>query len=44
MDSLLSLELIRHQISINYWGDFESLVEDYSMYQPTYFSDTVASI
>lgn len=44
IDRLQSLDCLRHQITDNLWGDFESLVEDYFTYQPTYVSDNFASL
>ena len=44
IDSSVALDLIRYQITENYWGDFESIVEDYTGYQATYFPDNIATI
>lgn len=44
MDTLNSLELLRYQLTEVYWGGFESFVADFSAYQPTYFSDAIATI
>jgi hypothetical protein len=44
MDTTISLKLLRYQLTINYWGEFEYLVQDYSTYQPTYFSDPIATV
>jgi hypothetical protein len=44
LDSLSALELIRYQLTELYWGGFESFVGDFSAYQPTYFSDSIATV
>lgn len=44
MDTILALDYVRYQITDNLWGDFESLVEDYAAYQPTYESDNFGAI
>lgn len=44
MDSNLSLECVWHQLSYHYWGDFDTLVEDYFNYQPIFCHDNLASI
>lgn len=44
MDSTMALNLIWYQLTYNLWGSFDYLVQDYSFYQPTYFSDNLASV
>eukprot|EP01099_Mayorella_cantabrigiensis_P005057 TRINITY_DN3954_c0_g2_i1.p1 TRINITY_DN3954_c0_g2~~TRINITY_DN3954_c0_g2_i1.p1 ORF type:complete len:125 (+),score=5.95 TRINITY_DN3954_c0_g2_i1:278-652(+) len=44
MDSTVSLKLLKYQITINTWGGFDYLVQDFNYYQPTYFADPVATI
>jgi hypothetical protein len=44
MDSSIALDLVRYEITENYWGGFEYIVEDYSVYQFTYFPDNIATI
>jgi hypothetical protein len=44
LDSNLSLELVRFQISENYWGNFENIVEDYFPHQSVYFSDNLLAL
>jgi len=44
MDSSIALDLVRHQVTDNYWGDFDYIVEDYSAYQSAYFPDNIATI
>ena len=44
MDAAVSLKLLKYQITINTWGEFDYLVQDFNFYQPTYFADPVATI
>lgn len=44
MDAILALDYVRYQITENLWGEFESLVEDYAAYQPTYESDNFGAM
>ena len=44
IDSLQSLDYVRYQLTANYWGEFDSLVEDYTAYQPTYISDSYSAV
>ncbi len=44
IDSLQSLDYVWYQLTANYWGDFDSLVEDYTAYQPTYISDSYSAV
>lgn len=44
LDAQLSLKLLRYQLTINYWGEFEYLVQDFAVYQPAYFADPVSTL
>lgn len=44
IDYCIGLDLIWYQITENYWGDFEYIVEDFTVYQTTYFPDSLATI
>jgi hypothetical protein len=41
-DNLHSLEMLRHHVTYNYWGDYDNMEDDYTAYQPTFLWEGVA--
>lgn len=44
LDAQLSLKLLRYQLTVNNWGEFEYLVQDFAIYQPAYIADPVSTL